>query len=62
MAVTKRKVEYFYVMVEDQPGAAFKLLSELTESGVNLLAFSATPMWPELTQVVLYPEDPIALA
>ena len=62
MAVTKRKVDYFYVMVEDRPGVAFNLLSDLTESGVNLLAFSATPMGPNLTQVVLFPEDSAALA
>lgn len=62
MEVTKRKVQYFYATVEDRPGAAFRLLAKLAESAVNLLAFSATPTGPNHTQVVLFPEDPAALA
>jgi hypothetical protein len=62
MEVTKRKVQYFYATVEDRPGAAFRLLAKLAESDVNLLAFSATPTGPNQTQVVLFPEDPHALA
>ena len=62
MEVSKRKVQYFYATVEDKPGAAFSLLAKLAESKVNLLAFSATPTGPNNTQVVLFPEDPAALA
>ncbi len=62
MEAIKRKVQYFYATVEDRPGAAFRLLASLAESKVNLLAFSATPTGPNNTQVVLFPENPAALA
>ena len=38
-----RRVEYFYVTVADKPGEGAKVLSELREAGVNLLAFSGFP-------------------
>lgn len=41
MALNIRRVEYFYTSVEDQPGKAYKLLSQLADIGVNLLAFTA---------------------
>jgi len=57
MALTIRKAEYFYTTVTDQPGEAYKILTQLEEIGVNLLAFTAIPMGPELTQFTLFPED-----
>ena len=57
MAFTIRKVCYFYTTVEDKPGEAFKLLSSLSEIGVNLLAFTAVPIGPRRTQISLFPED-----
>jgi hypothetical protein len=43
MAYTIRAVEYFYVNVHDEVGAAYRVLSQLAERGVNLLAFTAIP-------------------
>ena len=57
MAYTIRKVVYFYTTVEDKPGAAYKLLSALTDIGINLLAFTAVPIGPMHTQLSLFPDD-----
>jgi hypothetical protein len=57
MAVTIRRVDYFNTTVEDQPGEAYKLLSELARLGLNLLAFAAVPVGPTRTQLTLFPED-----
>lgn len=57
MALTIKKVDYFYTSVEDQPGEAYKLLSQLADIGVNLLAFTAIPVGPTRTQFTLFPED-----
>ena len=57
VSLTIRRVHYFYVMVEDRPGEAYRILSSLLAESVNLLAFSAVPMGPDHTQLVLYPED-----
>jgi hypothetical protein len=58
MAYTIRAVEYFYVNVHDEVGAAYRVLSQLAERGVNLLAFTAIPTGPTLAQFALFPEDP----
>jgi predicted amino acid-binding ACT domain protein len=52
-----RRVQYFYATTQDKPGQAFQVLSQLAESEVNLLAFSATPTGPNHTQLVLFPEN-----
>ncbi len=57
MALNIRRVEYFYTSVEDQPGEAYKLLSQLADIGVNLLAFTAIPVGPMRTQFTLFPDD-----
>ena len=57
MALQIKRVHYFYVTVRDRPGEAFKLLSMLADSGVNLLGFSAVPTGPMSTQLTLIPED-----
>ncbi len=57
MATTIRRVSYFYLSVGDQPGDAYKLLTQLAELGVNLLAFTAIPVGPMRTQLTLFPED-----
>jgi len=65
MAVNVRRVQYFHVAVKDEPGAAYRILSELAGATVNLLAFTATPTGPENTQLTLFPENPdelVALA
>src|SRR3989304_1047350 len=58
MAFTIRRVEYYYATVRDELGAAYRVLSQLAELGVNLLAFTAVPSGPALAQFALFPEDP----
>ena len=58
MSFKIRKVEYFYCSVVDQPGEAYKLLSQMEKSGINLLAFTAIPIGPDRTQLTLFPEIP----
>lgn len=58
MDATIRSVEYFNVIVTDQPGEAYRLLEHLAAEGVNLFAFNAIPLTPAQTQFVLFPEDP----
>jgi hypothetical protein len=57
MAYKIRRVEYYYVTVEDQPGEAYKLLTRLAGLGINLLAVTAVPVGPMRTQFSLFPED-----
>ncbi|GBD87190.1 hypothetical protein BMS3Abin03_01117 [bacterium BMS3Abin03] len=57
MALDIRRADYYYTSVEDQPGEAYKLLSQLADIGVNLLAFTAIPVGPMRTQFTLFPED-----
>lgn len=51
------RTEYYYTSVQDQPGEAYKFLSQLADIGINLLAFTAIPMGPDRTQFTLFPED-----
>jgi hypothetical protein len=37
-------VQYFYVRVGDRPGEGRRLLEHLSEKGINLLAFTASPI------------------
>jgi hypothetical protein len=57
MALRIRPVEYFYVNVKDEPGAAYRILSQLSGLGVNLLAFTAIPAGPTRAQLALFPEN-----
>jgi hypothetical protein len=57
MAFTIRKVDYFYATVGDETDAGYRILSQLAELGVNLLAVVAVPMGPARTQFTLFPED-----
>jgi hypothetical protein len=57
-----RRVEYFYATVQDKPGQAYAVLSQLADAGVNLLAFSVIPMGSTQTQLVLFPEAVNTLA
>jgi hypothetical protein len=58
MAFTIRRVEYFYSTVKDEPGAAYRILSQLAKLGVNLLAFTGVPIGPSRAQLALFPEEP----
>jgi hypothetical protein len=62
MAAGVSRVSYFYCSIRDRPGEAYSLLSRLADSGVDLLAFSAIPTGIGQTQLMLFPEDEIALA
>lgn len=57
MDVKVRKVDYFYTSAEDRPGEAYKMLSLLSDMGINLLAFAAVPTGPTSCQLTLFPED-----
>jgi hypothetical protein len=56
-----RKIEYFYATVKDQPGEAYKILSQLAGLGINLMAFTAIPIGPNNTQLTIFPEDHLKL-
>jgi hypothetical protein len=62
MTFTVQRVEYYYVNVRDDLGAAYRVLSQLAELGINLLAFTAVPIGPTLAQFTLFPEEPNKLA
>ena len=59
MDSTVRTVEYFYVMVPNNPGQAAKIMSGLAAQGVNLLAFSGFPSGRR-AQLDLIPEESAA--
>ena len=58
MASRVRRAEYYYANVHDDIGAAYRVLSDLANRGVNPLAFTAVPVGPTLAQFTLFPEDP----
>lgn len=58
MAFTVRRVQYFYANIRDELGSAYRVLAQLAELGVDLLAFTAVPSGPNLAQVALFPQDP----
>lgn len=62
MSLKIRRVDYFRAQVEDRPGAAYQLLSNLAGAGINMLAFNAIPLDATHTQLVLFPEDDDDLA
>jgi hypothetical protein len=62
MAFRIRRVNYYYSTVKDEPGAAYRILAQLAELGVNLLAFSAVPIGPSRAQLALFPDDDARLA
>jgi hypothetical protein len=61
MAVSVRRLEYFYVTVRGEPDEAYELLTQLAVQRVNLLALHTVPMGPESTQLTLFPDNPMAL-
>jgi len=62
MTAVIKSVDYFYLTVPDKPGAACHVLFQLAAADVNLLAFSAVPIGPENTQLVLFPANIDSLA
>ena len=57
MSTMIRRVNYFHTTVRDEPGEAYRLLADLAGQGVNLLAFTAVPVGPTLTQLTIFPEE-----
>jgi hypothetical protein len=62
MAFSIRRVEYFTTTVQDRPGEAYKLLSQLADLGLNLVAFTAVPVGPLHAHLTIFPEDPLRMA
>ena len=60
MAEEIRLVDYFYVEVPDKPGEAHRVLSQLRDAGVNLVAFHAFPKGRK-SQLDFVPGDAVAL-
>jgi hypothetical protein len=61
VAFSARRIEYFYVNVRDEVGAAYRVLAALSERGVELLAFTAVPTGADRAQFAIFPEDPTRL-
>jgi hypothetical protein len=61
MSVTIDRISYFNTTVRDEPGEACRALQALADLGVNLLAFTATPIGPTSSQLTIFPEEPALL-
>jgi len=57
MAFRIRRADYYYATIREDSPAGTRVLSDLAEGGVNLLAFAAMPTGPAHTQLTLFPED-----
>jgi len=53
-----RIVDCYYATVRNKPGEASRLLEHISESGLNLTAFTAIPAGDEKTQLCLVTEKP----
>ena len=57
MTYVVRRIDYFYITMSEAPEAAFQVLSELSQQGVNLVAVTAVPFGPARTQLTVFPDD-----
>jgi hypothetical protein len=57
MPYTIRGTEHYRTTVADRPEEAYKLLSDLADIGINLLAFTAVPFGPDHVQLTIFPDD-----
>lgn len=57
MADRVRKVNYCYPVVPNRPGQGARLLSEITDAGINLLAYSGFPIGGGKSQLDLVVDD-----
>lgn len=55
MADKVSKVQYAYVMVPDRKGQGARVLRDLTQAGVNMLAFTGFPAARGKAQIVIVP-------
>ena len=56
MADAVRVADYFSAVVGDKPGEARRLLEQLSEKGVSLLAFTVYPAGGGKSQLEFFPE------
>jgi len=57
MAYQTRKVKYCHVTVPSRPGTGTRILDEIRDAGVNLLAFTGFPVGGRKAQVDLVTDD-----
>ena len=57
MSYKVQKLNYYYLITQDRPGEAYKILSMLADVGVNQLAFNISHIGPERAQITLFPQD-----
>ena len=57
MAHKIRKVDYFSTTAKDQPGSSYNLLTQLSQLGIDQVAFVAVPIGPTNTQLTIFPDD-----
>ena len=57
MALTVRRIDYFYITVDQSPGLGYEVLSGLAAENVNLVAVTAVPFGPSRTQLTVFPDD-----
>ena len=57
MSYNIKKIDYYNITVQDQPGEAYKLLLELRNLGINMAAISAIPLGTDATQLIVFPDD-----
>lgn len=62
MSSKVRRIDYFYLMIEDRPGAAVRILATLAKAEVYLMAFSVVPTGTSHTQLIVFPEHTELLA
>ena len=62
MAYQIKKVKYVHVTVPSRPGQAVKILKELKDAKIDLLAFSGFPMPGRKSQVDLISNDANAIS
>jgi hypothetical protein len=56
-----RIVDCYYATVRDRPGEGCRLLEYISESGLNLVAFTAIPTGTEQTQICIVTDRPDTL-
>jgi hypothetical protein len=57
MAFMVRRIDYFYIMIEDTAEVGYQVLSQLSEQNVNLIAITAVPFGHARTQLTVFPDD-----
>ena len=57
MSYSVRRVDYFHATITAQTGEGYKLLTQLADLGVNMVAFTAVPIGPTRTQLTIFPDE-----